>query len=975
MSYLPVLLALAAAHAAEPLPASSDFDAAFKTAPPNVIFLLDLSEEMGGDCWGAPCIDRARDAIAGVVERTGWARFAAVGTALDAADDGFTPIAAPGSSHEALLDALDAAQPTSTVRNLAESLAALGAEVLSTSEPLDSGYAPICADCQETHVVVMTAGRPLDDYSPMVQTWLGSTGNWDVHCDSAGEWTSGYSSDWGCRYDNVVHYLYNKDLRGDLAGDQRVITHTVSLGRDETWATRYAFANASTLTDSRGQYVEVGYWGGMDSALAQIMESVRGELEAVSAPTLAVDGDRLLYAWYQTEAGAPLAEGHLRAYEIGVNPADPETYARVTYSGPDALDGALWDAGERLSWRPAASGELNEGDRDGDGARDIYTFFPELLRLSGGLDMADDVDDLHRVDFDASLVKSLAYDRELLDLLIPTGGTTLDDPWDMNQDYSVDYRDLQALVDFARGVPEARFRYLPQTRGDWKLGPAPGTSPVILRPRNNTFSADPTYRRFLRLIEASGAPEVGLLAANDGMLHAFDMADGDELWAWIPGSLLYRERGADWAGILADLAQRGQVSLFEGTPTVEDVWIDLDGDGMKRCAALDGCEWRRVALVGMGRGGAAVLALDVTDPTSPSFLWEHANVVDGDASGFGMAPPVVVNLVDATEDGPAVDTWTAIWSGGAALPEGVGERARSLTEPTVSYRAVADDLWADPRDSFFDHVVSGRYDFRGDNHHPYQGTEDVDGDLRDERGAVAGTPAMVDLDADGDVDVGYVAVTDLSGAEPESTLFKMILDPHHPDQPEWCELGAIEGGSGQPDEAHFAVTASWMSDGTLGLYLGTGTPFDGPDQDRGAFIGLVDHAPWSCAEPTPICGDEGRFVLDKGERLTTDPVVYDGVIYFTTWVADASGCGRGEGRIYGLSYDTCDEAMDADNDGYTDPFLVVKDYPSSLVISDQGTLFYATASPDLSRSSAVGEIRNAVDPFNRVRTMLVGEVF
>jgi len=970
------ITALLAAATAAPLPSAGDFDATFKTAPPNIVFLLDRSSAMSDDCWGEPCIDRARGAVESLVQRTDWAHFAAVGTASSPEDNTFTPIAPLGSSRASLLAALDDITPGSDVRNLGEALASLSLDELAAA-PGDDGEAPICADCQDTHVVVITAGRPRHDEHPAASAWLNEAYYWDVRCDTNGDWSADYISDWGCRYDNVVSAVYDIDLRSDLAGSQRIVTHTISLGLDETWATRWLFANASYRTDNEGLYATVGSWGGLDEALANVTDAIRGGMTATSAPTLAVDGDRLLYAWYDTEDGAPLAKGHLRAFEIGVNPQDPSYYGRLTYSGPESLGGALWDAGELLAERKVGSRELNEGDRDGAGRRDIYTFVPEFMSLDSQLGLVKEASRDGRMSFDGAMVDTLASEPWALDLLVPSGSAELDEPWDMDGDYDVDHDDLQSMVDFVRGVPWARFRYLYQPRGAWRLGPAPGVAPTILRPRDGRYSADPTYRRFLSAIESSGAPTVGLLAANDGMLHAFDMADGQELWAWIPATLLYRERGTEWSGLVADLAQRGQVSLFEGTPTIEDVWIDLDGDGKKRCFTLDDCEWRRVALTTMGRGGSAVLALDITNPAGPRFLWEHANVLDEQADGYISAQPVIVNMLDdADADGYNEDIWTAIWPGGVAPPASLSAALHDASEPTVHFRPLRDDFWRSPGDDFRSHVMKSRYDIRGDNHHPGVGV-DIDGDLRAEGGYISGTPALVDLDADGDVDAAYVTVTDSSGDSPASHLYKLLLNKTEPASPTWCDMGEVLGGDDLPAEVHYAVTASWMQDGTLGLYLGTGSPFDGASQREGAFVAVVDVYPWSCATTAPICGEDGRLPLDAGERLTTDPVVFDGVTYFSTWVADPSGCGRGEGRIYALEYDSCLPAMDEDGDGYTTPFLVVDEYPSSLVVSDQGTIFYATAMPDLSYegASAVGELRNALDPFNRVSTLTLREIF
>ena len=63
------------------------------------------------------------------------------------------------------------------------------------------------------------------------------------------------------------------------------------------------------------------------------------------------------------------------------------------------------------------------------------------------------------------------------------------------------------------------------------------------------YTLDPTYRKFLDELEQNNYPDIVLYPANDGMLHAFrlyentntpDTEIGEELWAWVPGYLLYR---------------------------------------------------------------------------------------------------------------------------------------------------------------------------------------------------------------------------------------------------------------------------------------------------------------------------------------------------------------------------------------------------------------------------------------------------
>ncbi len=127
------------------------------------------------------------------------------------------------------------------------------------------------------------------------------------------------------------------------------------------------------------------------------------------------------------------------------------------------------------------------------------------------------------------------------------------------------------------------------------------------------------------------------VGGNDGMLHAFDTKDGKEVFAYIPSSL---------KGSLNVLtapeygSARGKQHQYfvDGTPVISDVYF---GDA-----------WHKVLIGSLGAGGKQIFALDITDPNSPSVLWEFGAEQDA-KMGYSMAAPVVARLnnVDATNKG------------------------------------------------------------------------------------------------------------------------------------------------------------------------------------------------------------------------------------------------------------------------------------------------------------------------------------
>jgi type IV pilus assembly protein PilY1 len=96
------------------------------------------------------------------------------------------------------------------------------------------------------------------------------------------------------------------------------------------------------------------------------------------------------------------------------------------------------------------------------------------------------------------------------------------------------------------------------------------------------------------------------VGANDGMLHAFDSSTGVERWAFVPTAVL------PYMYKLADKNFTGKHQYFVNGPiTIGDVEF---GSG----------NWRTVLVSGLGRGGRALFALDITNPLSPSLLWEFS---------------------------------------------------------------------------------------------------------------------------------------------------------------------------------------------------------------------------------------------------------------------------------------------------------------------------------------------------------------
>ena len=113
------------------------------------------------------------------------------------------------------------------------------------------------------------------------------------------------------------------------------------------------------------------------------------------------------------------------------------------------------------------------------------------------------------------------------------------------------------------------------------------------------------------------------LGANDGMLHAFDAADGSELFAYTPDALF------------------GALNRLTSPAYVHTAYVDGPSSAGE---AYAGGAWKTVLVSGMGGGAQGVFALDVTDPLHfdvAGALWEFTDRDDPMMGNVSTRPQVV----------------------------------------------------------------------------------------------------------------------------------------------------------------------------------------------------------------------------------------------------------------------------------------------------------------------------------------------
>ena len=135
-----------------------------------------------------------------------------------------------------------------------------------------------------------------------------------------------------------------------------------------------------------------------------------------------------------------------------------------------------------------------------------------------------------------------------------------------------------------------------------------------------TFNyAEGSYNGFVS--SQSARQKVVFLGSNDGMLHAFDANNGQELWAYVPSMVIPN---------MWKLADKNYSNLHSYYVNGAAVLADAEFDG----------GWHSILVGSLKGGGRGYYALDVTDPGNPTMLWEFGTAQDGDL-GYSFGDAVI----------------------------------------------------------------------------------------------------------------------------------------------------------------------------------------------------------------------------------------------------------------------------------------------------------------------------------------------
>ncbi len=406
------------------------------------------------------------------------------------------------------------------------------------------------------------------------------------------------------------------------------------------------------------------------------------------------------------------------------------------------------------------------------------------------------------------------------------------------------------VINFIRG--QDVFGANPALDRSWKLGDIFHSNPVVVFPPFQA-SADPTYTAFKTA--NAGRTTVVLVGANDGMLHAFRESDGTELWAFIPPDLLSQLQNLT-------LSVGPHNYYVDSSPIVADIQI--------------GGAWKTIVVFGERRGGPNYYALDITNTTSPAYLW---NFTDSHIVESWSEP-----AIGAVQMAGGTTKYVAFLGGGFDTAQNNAAGKNFF----VVDLATGLELW-----KYYNNSSTGDQQYMNFS--------------------LAANATAVDLNNDGFVDHVYIgdvggqlwkfdvsAPATLSGGLVTNWLGKrlFVASPTQANPP--------PAGAYYPAQAIFDAPAlAYDSQNNLWVFFGTGDRDHPENTSSNSFYGIIDNTNMTNGSAltasnlvnvtsTNVAPTQGWFItLQPNEKDWTAPSVFNYVVLFTTFTPTSDPCGAG----------------------------------------------------------------------------------
>jgi len=437
---------------------------------------------------------------------------------------------------------------------------------------------PVEFACQKNYVVFLSDGAPTEDTGAenkieALPDFKKYTGNADCQNDHG-------DSDGKC-LDELGLYYANKDINPLLSGDQTITTYTIGF-------TENLPLMRDAAEKSGGKYFQADNTAELASALTKIAVEILDDSTTFTAPAVPVNSfnrTQTLSSIY-TSLFQPSSSvhwpGNLKRY----------TFKDGKFYGQDKLEAVDPDTGffKNDAWSYWSLTPDGDNVPKGGAAEEIPTF-----------------------------VSRKVY-TDIAGYTLTTAGNRIN-------------IGNQNLTNAVLGAPDGdvtvnglTIQQRPHLIG-WMMG-----MDVFNDDDDDSYTddrhqmGDPLHVRPVPLVYGGTAdnPDVVVfLTTNDGYLHAVSGQTGEELWSYIPSSLLNR-----MFKVYDDEVTPIKNYILDGQPVIH-VLNDDGQPGFKDNEKV-------VMIFGMRRGGTSYFALDITDKNNPVKLWEIDDDENGDFPDMGQ---------------------------------------------------------------------------------------------------------------------------------------------------------------------------------------------------------------------------------------------------------------------------------------------------------------------------------------------------
>jgi type IV pilus assembly protein PilY1 len=624
--------------------------------------------------------------------------------------------------------------------------------------------------------------------------------------------------------------LYTQDHNSTFAGMQNVVVHVIAF---ETASNPMDTATLQTLQtvakNGGGLFAEAFNAAQLEKALNAAISNVLNATYSFATPVVPSTGtsgsSRAYLASFQSNPSHPFWKGYLKAYNRDANGLIP-----VDANGVPLSSALAWESGQQISNTLDTSRTIYTAI---SGARSNFTTSNTSLTYSM-LNAADDTEKNNIINF------IRGYD-------------TYDEDNDGN-------------------TAEQR---------QWKLGDIFHSTPALVAPPSK-FSTDPSYNTFKNTSTVASRTTILLGGSNDGMMHAINESNGNELWAFIPPDLL------DNINELTDAV--GPHDFYvDGSPISSDVKIGATP------------AWKTIGIFGERRGGRYYHAMDITDTSNPSYLWNFTDSRIGET----WSDPAI-GKVRISGGG---EKWVAFVGGGY---DTANNNATGKVFYVVDLTTGA-KLWE------------------------YYNPGSASDDRQYMNFSLAAAPSIVDLDNDGYIDHVYIGdvggqmwkfdvsapATLSSGVATNWTgkrIFAAASSQTNP--PPAGEYYPTQGIYGAPALAYDSASNLWIFFGTGDrnhpMNTGTNRMYGFKDVASNMTNGsaLTESSLTNLTTGTGTITTGWYIVLSSTEKVLAAAEVFNSVVLFTTFTPTSTvtcGAAGGTAKLYSVNMSTGDAALNLAN--------------------------------------------------------------